>query len=77
MFSELGDLLEPRQREISPVQLATIQCMRRWGRAGLIGDDDVINTNVSLADEQIWILYSAVTWDSDNDEEYEVAGDED
>jgi hypothetical protein len=51
--------------------------MRRWGRAGLIGDDDVINTNVSLADEQIWILYSAVTWDSDNDEEYEVAGDED
>jgi hypothetical protein len=30
MFSELGDLLEPRRRAISPELLAAIQCVRRW-----------------------------------------------
>lgn len=35
MFSELGDLLEPRRRNISPQLLAAIQCVRRWKRAGL------------------------------------------
>lgn len=29
MFSELGDLLEPHQRGISPKLLAAIQCVRR------------------------------------------------
>ena len=33
-FSELGDLLEPRRRGISPKLLAVIQCVRRWQRAG-------------------------------------------
>ena len=32
MFSELGDLLEPRRRNISPQLLAAIQCVRRWRR---------------------------------------------
>ena len=34
MFSELGDLLEPRRRAISPQLLAAIQCVRRWLKAG-------------------------------------------
>jgi hypothetical protein len=34
MFSELGDLLEPRRRGISPDLLAAIQCVRRWKKAG-------------------------------------------
>jgi hypothetical protein len=29
MFSELGDLLEPRQRGIQPRLLAAIQCVRQ------------------------------------------------
>jgi hypothetical protein len=34
MFSELGDLHEPRRRQILPQLLAAIQCVRRWYRAG-------------------------------------------
>jgi hypothetical protein len=33
MFSELGNLLEPRWRNMSPQLLAVIQCNRRWTRA--------------------------------------------
>jgi hypothetical protein len=40
LFSELGDLLEARRRNISPQLLAAIQCDRRWIRAGF-GDGEV------------------------------------
>lgn len=76
MFSELGNLLEPRRRKISPRQLAAIQCVRRWRRAGLIGDD-VIDTKVSLTNKEIEILYNAVSWGSDDDEDYKIASDKD
>jgi hypothetical protein len=41
LFSELGDLLEPRLRRLGPQLLAAIQCVRRWQRSGLGGDNEV------------------------------------
>ena len=60
-FSELGDLLEPRRRGISPELLAAIQCTRRWRRAGL-GSDDEVDEKV-LTDEQLNARYAVDTWD--------------
>ena len=34
MFSELGDLLEPRRRKIGAELLAALQALRSWIRAG-------------------------------------------
>lgn len=69
MFSELGDLLEPRRRKISPTQLAAIQCVRRWRRAGLLDENDnSINMGKnSLSDEDIDAIYNSVSWGSDGD----------
>jgi hypothetical protein len=41
LFSELGNLLEPRCWGISPELLAAIQCNRRWIRAGFGGGKEV------------------------------------
>jgi hypothetical protein len=41
LFSELGNLLEPRCRGISPELLAAIQCNRRRIRAGFSGGKEV------------------------------------
>ena len=61
MFSELGDLLEPRRRGIQPRLLAAIQCVRRWRTAGL-GDDKLNNRN-SITDDEIEALYGVSAWD--------------
>ncbi|KAG9379945.1 Dimer-Tnp-hAT domain containing protein [Pyrenophora tritici-repentis] len=50
MFSELGDLLEPRRRKLGPQLLAAMLCIRRWQRAGF-GDDDFCRGK--LSDEYI------------------------
>jgi hypothetical protein len=34
MFSELGDLLTPQRRKISPQLLAALQCIRTWKSTG-------------------------------------------
>jgi hypothetical protein len=60
-FSELGDLLEPRRRGISPELLAAIQCTRRWRRAGF-GSDDEADQKV-LTDERLNARYLMDTWD--------------
>jgi len=39
LFSELGDMLEPRRQGLSPELLADIQCVRCWTKAGF-GDSD-------------------------------------
>jgi hypothetical protein len=59
MFSELGDLLEPRRRGISPELLAAIQCTRRWKKAGF-GSDDIVD--VSLTDKQLIAQYNMEKW---------------
>ncbi|KAH7563688.1 Dimerhypothetical proteinTnphypothetical proteinhAT domainhypothetical proteincontaining protein [Bipolaris maydis] len=63
MFSELGDLLEPRRRGMQPQLLAAIQCVRRWRKAGL-GNDD-ISSKVTITDDSIETLYEPSKWDSD------------
>jgi hypothetical protein len=65
MFSELGDLLEPRRRSMSPKLLAAIQCVRRWRRAGLGGDGKVDNT--AITDEEIDLIYSLCEWVGDDE----------
>jgi hypothetical protein len=65
MFSELGDLLEPRRRQISPQLLAAIQCVRRWHRAGF---DQGGNAAVAtITDADIDAIYRLCDWDHENE----------
>jgi hypothetical protein len=64
MFSELGDLLEPRRRAIQPQLLAAIQCVRRWRKAGL--GDDKVATKFAITDSEIDALYGLSNWDDDD-----------
>jgi hypothetical protein len=61
MFSELGDLLEPRRRNISPQLLAAIQCNRRWIRAGFSASEVLVKD--SITDEEIDARYGVHKWD--------------
>ncbi|KAG9383025.1 Dimer-Tnp-hAT domain containing protein [Pyrenophora tritici-repentis] len=63
LFSELGDLLEPRRRAIKPQLLAAIQCVRRWQRAGL-GDVEVATKGV-ITDDEMELLYDFKSWGGD------------
>ena len=60
VFSELGDLLEPRRRGISPELLAAIQCNRRWRRAGIGSDDEA--DEKAVTEEQLDTKYGMATW---------------
>jgi hypothetical protein len=64
MFSELGDLLEPRRRNLSPEILAAIQCVRRWRRAHL-GDDEIAEKH-TVTDKEIELKYGIHSWDDSN-----------
>jgi hypothetical protein len=61
MFSELGDLLEPRRRNISPQLLAAIQCNRRWIRAGFGAGE--VPVKDSITDEEMDVKYGVHKWD--------------
>ncbi|KAI1529584.1 repeatmulti-domain protein [Pyrenophora tritici-repentis] len=56
LFSELGDLLEPRRRSISPQLLAAIQCDRRWIRARF-GSGEV-PVKEAISDEEMDAKYA-------------------
>jgi hypothetical protein len=63
MFSELGDLLEPRRRAISPQLLAAIQCVRRWLKAGFgKGHKPTRHTT----DDELDLIYQLGDWDRDS-----------
>jgi hypothetical protein len=51
MFSELGDLLEPRRRNLGPQLLAALQCIQAWIRIGMTtpGSSDAVLNNSDLA----------------------------
>jgi hypothetical protein len=51
MFSELGDLLEPRRRAIQPQLLAAIQYERQWQKAGL--GDNRVGIKGAISDEEM------------------------
>jgi hypothetical protein len=61
VFSELGDLLKPRRRNIGPELLAAIQCVRRWLRAKF-GDDEVAN-KATITDQELELVYRLSAWD--------------
>jgi hypothetical protein len=60
MFSELGDLLEPRRRAISPQLLAAIQCVRRWQKAGF---GPKSGSYMTATDADLDKLYTLCEWD--------------
>jgi hypothetical protein len=64
LFSELGDLLEPRRRRLGPQLLAVIQCVRGWQRAGLGGDDEEVEEEAAV-DDNIALLCGLATWDDE------------
>lgn len=65
LFSELGDLLEPRRRNISPQLLAAIQCDRRWIRAGFGGGEVAMKDLIeSLTDDEMDAKFGVHTWES-------------
>ncbi|CAO2655095.1 Nn.00g101590.m01.CDS01 [Neocucurbitaria sp. VM-36] len=64
LFSELGDLLEPRRRHLGPQLLAAIQCVRRWQRAGLGGEDEVVEEEAA-DDDNMELLCGLATWDDE------------
>jgi hypothetical protein len=63
LFSELGDLLEPRRRKIGANLLAVLQCVRRWMRAGFMDTDDEINES-TLTDSAVDSLYGVCQWEN-------------
>ncbi|KAI1670746.1 Dimer-Tnp-hAT dimerization containing protein [Pyrenophora tritici-repentis] len=63
MFSELGDLLEPRRRCIKPQLLAAIQCVRGWQRASFSVDGEApIGV---ITDDEMELLYGLADWEDD------------
>jgi hypothetical protein len=59
MFSELGDLLEPRRRNITPQLLAAIQCVRRWRRIGF--SDNQAAEKSTITERETELLYGIST----------------
>ena len=62
LFSELGDLLEPRQRNISPRLLAAIQCVRRWIRAGFWDGKVIVKDPMTV--EEMDAKYGVDRWET-------------
>jgi hypothetical protein len=62
MFSELGDLREPRRRSMGPHSLAAIQSVRRWQKAGLGSNSQLKEVAISTAEMDL--LYSMCSEDS-------------
>jgi hypothetical protein len=65
LFSELGDLLEPRRRRLRPQFLAAIQCVRRWQRAGRGDHDEVVEEEKAADDDNMELLCGLATWDDE------------
>jgi hypothetical protein len=63
LFSELGDLLEPRRRKIGSQLLAAIQCTRSWRRAGFKPPH---NQEDSLTDQEMISIYNICKWENND-----------
>ena len=59
MFSKLGNLLKPCQRNITPQLLAAIQCIRRWRRASF--SDNEAAKKLAITNREIELLYGIST----------------
>jgi hypothetical protein len=65
VFSEIGDLLAPRRRKISPQLLVALQCIRTWKSTGAAVAGAV--SNAQLTDEQLDQLYELARWGQNDD----------
>jgi hypothetical protein len=63
LFSELGDLLEPRRRKIGSQLLGAIQCIRSWRDAGFKPPSDSVVSDIT--DAEVAAIYNICRWDSD------------
>jgi hypothetical protein len=63
IFTELGNLLEPRRRGISHKPLAAIQCVRRWRSAGFGPKNGSFITGT---DAELDRLYNLCAWDQED-----------
>ncbi|KAI1669706.1 Dimer-Tnp-hAT dimerization containing protein [Pyrenophora tritici-repentis] len=61
MFSDLGDLLEPRRRKIGAQLLAALQCIRAWMKVGVKVPPRTAEKR--LTDDEIDHIYSLCEWD--------------
>jgi hypothetical protein len=63
LFSELGDLLEPRRRALSDQVLSALQLIRSWARAGFKTDlDDSYEPEAEPSDEGILDAVNIHDW---------------
>ena len=60
LFSELGDLLEPRRRKIGAQLLAALQLIRSWARRGFTIPKEAAT---AYTDEEIMMKYGVDDWD--------------
>jgi hypothetical protein len=63
LFSELGDLLEPKRRKIGAKLLAALQLIRSWVRRGFTADKETVN---SYTDEDMGDRFGLDDWDQED-----------
>jgi hypothetical protein len=63
LFSQLGDLLQPKRRKIGAQLLAALQCVRSWVEAGFMSGDDEVDESM-LTDSAVEALYNVSKWDA-------------
>ena len=61
LFSELGDLLEPKRRALGSELLAALQLVRSWVRAGY---KSTVCSEAKLSDKELLDDYNILEWDS-------------
>jgi len=65
LFSQLGDLLEPRRRSIGSQLLAALQCIKSWRADGFKPPNTaaINESNNCLTDEELVAIYEMYDWD--------------
>ena len=63
MFSELGDLLEPRRRKISSELLAALNCVKCWAANGFETPQE--QQTAAYTDDEIDLKYHVQDWETE------------
>jgi hypothetical protein len=65
LFSQLGDLLEPRRRSSGSQLLAALQCIESWRTDGFKPPNTaaINESNNTLTDEELAAIYEMYDWD--------------
>lgn len=66
MFSELGDMLEPRRSKMSPQLIAAIQCVKSWRNNGFRRGSPPKTVSNELSNDTIDAIYSVCEWHNEN-----------